>query len=240
MTTIVAALNRVARECSLDTPSNWITNSKETYVEIRDDFLPEVIDDLLRRVEWGAPIGKTTAITGDGTEDYDLPSNFYRLKKTDAAVYETQNVRRFCTPVVDDGTWTHIKELGTGAGTRYFRLEGYEGNWEILFYPTPSASESVTVHYVSDVWMKSSGGTEGNAFTAIDDVLLFPRRLVETGILYRWRRRKGLDYAAFMQEHELILAQISNRTNVRNKVHMGGVPTVSPWQIPVPDFIPSS
>lgn len=240
MTTVVTALDRVAREVSLNTPTNWITASEDGYKEIRDDFLLECVDDLLRRVDWADPISKLTTISGDGSEDYDLPTDFKRLQKDRPAVYETANVRRTGTPVTSEGQWTHIKELGTGAGHRYYRLRGYDENFQISFYPNPATGESVKVHYVSDLWMATSGGTVGSEFTDLGDVLLFPRTLIETGIVYRWRRRKGLEYMDVMREHEIMLAEQANRTNVRRKVSFGPTQPVSPWQIPVPDYIPSS
>lgn len=240
MTTIATALDRVARECSLNPPTNWVSASEDKYKEIRDDFLPEVVDDLLRRVDWADPISKLTTISGDGSEDYDLPSDFVRLQKDIPAVYETANVRRTGTPVTSEGQWTHIKELGTGAGHRYYRLRGYEGNFQISLYPNPASGESIKVHYVSNLWKASEGGTAGSTFTALGDVLLFPRTLIETGIVYRWRRRKGMEYLDVLREHEIILATEANRTNVRRKVSFGPKQPVSPWQIPVPDFIPSS
>lgn len=240
MTTIVAALDRIARECSLNTPSSWVTASDDEYKEIRDDFLSEVIDDLLRRIDWADPISKVATISGDGSEDYDLPSDFNRLQKDIPAVYETANVRRSGTPVTSEGQWTHLKELGTGAGHRYYRLRGYDGNWQISLYPNPATGESVKVHYVSNLWKASSGGTAGSTFSDESDVLLLPRTLVESGVVYRWRRRKGLQYTDVLREHEIQLAEYANRSNVRRKVSFGLTPTVNPWDIPIPDFIPSS
>lgn len=240
MTTIVDALDRIARQCSIDTPASWVSATEDEYAEIRDDFLSECVDDLLRRVDWADPISKTTTVSGDGSEDYDLPADFKRLQKDEAAVYETANVRRTGTPVTSEGQWTHIKEIGTGAGHRYYRLRGYDGAYQISLYPNPASGESVKVHYVSNLWMANSSGTAGSVFTDADDVLLLPRTLVETGVVYRWRRRKGLQYVDAMRDHEIMLAEYANRSNVRRKVSFGPTQPVSPWQIPVPDFIPSS
>jgi hypothetical protein len=240
MSTVVASLDRIARQCSLGTPANWITASEDEYKEIRDDFLLECVDDLLRRVDWADPISKLATISGDGSEDYDLPADFRRLQNDRAAVYETANVRRTGTPVTTEGQWTHIKELGTGAGHRYYRLRGYDGNYQISFYPNPTSGESIKVHYVSDLWMANSSGTPGSAFTDADDVLLLPRTMIETGVVYRWRLRKGLEYMDVQREHEFMIAEHANRSNVVRKVSFGPTQPTSPWQIPIPDFIPDS
>lgn len=240
MATITTALDRIARQCSISPPSSWVTAADDEYKEIRDDFLSECIEDLQRRVDWADPISKLTTISGDGSEDYDLPADFFRLQKDRPAVYETANVRRTGTPVTSEGQWTHIKELGTGAGHRYYRLRGYDGNYQISFYPNPASGESIKVHYVSNLWMANSAGVAGSEFTDEDDVLLFPRTLVETGVVYRFRLRKGLPYADVLRAHEIQLAEYANRSNVRRMVNFGPTPSVSPWEIPVPDYIPST
>ena len=240
MTTIVDALDRVTREVSLSTPSNWITESGDSYVEIRDDFLLEVVEDLHTRVDWASPIGKQTTISGSGAEDYALPSDFFRLKNDGYSVYETANVRRFAEPIHSDGEWTHLGQVGTGGGGRYYRVKGYEGNYEISLYPNPASGESLTVSYVSDLWKASSGGTAGSAFTDLGDVLLFPRRVIESGIISRWRARKGLDATDAKREYELLVADLANRTNSKRKLDMSDRPRRGPFDIPVPDFIPAS
>lgn len=240
MTTIVDALDRVARACSVTPPSNWITDTSDTVAEIRDDILPETIDDLTKRVDWSSPTGKQTTISGDGSEDYDLPADFIRLKRDEFAVYETANVRRIGTPVQSDGAWTHIKQIGTGAGNRFFRTKGYPGSYQISLYPNPASGESVTVSYVSSVWMADSGGTKGSDFTAITDVLLFPRRLIETGCIWRWLQRRGFDFQIPHMQYEAQIATEANATNQHRVIDIGGPRSVSAFDIPVPDYIPSS
>lgn len=240
MTTVVEVLNRIARECSVAAPSSWVSATGATHVQIRDDFLVETIDDLCKRVNWPSPIGKQTTIAGDGSEDYDLPSDFLALQFGETAVYETTTTRRWGVPVATDGEWTQLKTIGTGGTNRYYRVKGYDGNWQISLYPNPATGSSITVSYVSKNWMASAAGTAGDTFTAEDDVILFPRRPVELGTIYRWRRQKGFEYAHAQAEYEAWIATTSNRANGRNVIGFGGRETEKPMRVPVPDFIPSS
>lgn len=241
MTLITDALNRIARRCSVDTPSNWITASEDEYLAIRDDFLLETLDDILERVDLPAPVGAQTTITGTGAEDYDLPANFKRLQRDPMAVYETTTNRRACVPITDDGTWTHIKELGTAGIERYYRLKGYEGNWDISFYQLPTSGISITVSYVTVNWMADSGGTAGSAFTDLADVLLLPRRLVEAGVVWRFRERNGLPFETERVEYEALMNRMSNDRRVRRDINFGDDRGDRyPWDIPVPNFIPEA
>lgn len=241
MTTIAAALDRVSRQVGVSTPDNWISATAKEHLEIRDDFLLEAVDEIQQRVDLPSPLSAQTTITGTDAETYSLPSDFKRMQRDKMAVYESTNTRRALYPITNDGDWTQLKiEGGTGA-THYYRLTGYDGNWSISFWKEPSSSQTIYVHYVSTNWMASSGGTAGDEFTDVGDVLLLPRRVVELGTVMRWRHRKGLPYDAVLGEFEAELTRLSNDRRGRRVVNFGDQFRItSPYDIPVPDFIPSS
>ena len=240
MATIVDALNRVARQVSVTQPDSWLTATAAEHVEIRDDFLLEAVDEILQRVDAPSPISASTVLTTDGSETYTLPTDFLRMQRDPMAVYESAGINRALTPISDDGIWTHIKTVGSTGITRYYRLSGYEGNWSISIYKEPTSSQTITVHYVSRNWM-ANAGTAGYAFTAEDDVLLMPRRLVELGTICRYRHRRGIPYEATLLEFEAELHRYSNDRRVRRKITFGDMRKDSgPWDIPVPDYIPEA
>ena len=51
MAKVTEILDRSARQCSVTPPDSWITATGVTYIEIRDDFLLETIDELQKRIE---------------------------------------------------------------------------------------------------------------------------------------------------------------------------------------------
>lgn len=240
MTTIKDAMDRAARECSLTPPASWISTTLLSYAELKD-FLAETVEELQERIDWPSPIGKETVIAGDGSEDYDLPSDFLRLTRDPLTVYETTTTRRAGVPVSSSGAWTHLKDMGSAGGDRFYRLQGDETNgFTVGFYREPASGDSITVSYISRNWMQSAAGTAGETWAADDDVLLFPRRIVELGVVYRFRRRKGLAYADILGEFEMKLARQANDARGIRTIDMGGPRVRSPFDIPVPDYIPSS
>lgn len=242
MTLIVDVLSRAARECSVTAPDSWLSATGLSHVELRDDFLPETVDEILDRIDLTSPIGKQTTITGDGSEDYALPTDFRRLKRDPLAVYETANTRRAVIPIPSDGQWTHLKEIGSAGAYRYYRLQGYDQNFTIGLYANPTSSETVTVSYVSNLWMANAAGTAGQDFTDATDVLLLPRRVVELGVVWRFRKRKGLEYSDVLAEYESHIERLSNDSKPRRTVAFGCDANggSNPMDIPVPDFIPAS
>lgn len=237
MTTIVEALNRIARQCSVKAPSSWVTATQDAHVELRDDFLSETVDDILDRVDLPAPIGAQTTITGTGAETYTLPSDFKRLHRTELAVYDTQ-LDRACVPVHTDGEYTYIKDQGTAGTIRFYKLTGYEGNYSLSFYDEPATGLTITVSYSTVNWM-ANGGTAGSAFTSESDVLLLPRRVVEAGTVWRFRERRGLPYTDKYNEYEVLMSRLINDSRGYRSISMGEKPHVR-WQDLVPSYIPSS
>ncbi len=238
MTTVVEALNRIARQCSIKAPSSWVSATRDDHVSLRDDFLSETVDDILDRVDLPSPIGASTTITGTGAETYDLPENYVRLHRSDLSVYD-KNLDRACIPITTDGEYTYIKDQGTAGVLRYYKTTGYQGDFNISFYDEPSTGTEIVISYSTSYWMATSGGTAGDMFTAESDVLLLPRRVVETGTVWRYRERKGLPYVDKYNEYEALIARLSNDSRARRVVSLGDKPNVR-WQDLVPAVIPSS
>jgi hypothetical protein len=236
MTLVLEILARAGRQCSVIPPSSWLTATDQTSLEVLD-FLGETVDDILDRVDVVGPVSKTATITGSGLEDYTLPTDLLRLHRGKYAVYERLRTRRDCVPISDDGEWEYLKELGTAGAYRYFRLQGYDGAYTMGFQRPLEDSVTVVVNYVSNTWLVN-GSTFKSSFTDEADNCLLPRKLVELGIVWRFRRRKGLEYNDMMTEYELEMAKLSNDSRTRRTVSFGGTPARAPWDIPTPDFIP--
>lgn len=246
MTTIVEALNRIARQCSVTIPSSWVTATQNAAVELRDDFLLETVSDILDRLDLPGPIGKTTTLVGgagtinaDGSETFSLPADYLRMQRGQLALYDQQQDRPG-VPISDDGVWTYTVDLGAAGTTQFYRTRGYQGAYEIDVYDAPGTGTELTVHYIANAWMAGAGGTVGNAFTAENDVLILPRRVVETGTVWRFRERRGLPYQDKYNEYELLITRLSNDSRNRRVVNMGGRDKDVRWQSLVPNFIPSS
>lgn len=238
MATVKEVMDKAARGCSVSAPSSWITATTLTYMELKD-FLADTVNELLERVDWPDPITKDTVITGTGAEAYDLPTDFKRLTRDPLAVYETTTTRRPGVPIHSNGAWTHLKQIGSAGGDRFYRLSGTEEDgFDIAFYQFPATGASITVSYVSRNWLKQSG-TAGYEWTDVGATLLLPASLIEMGVVWRFRRRKGLPFADRLNEYEANLARHANDKRGIRRVDMTGGGTMSsPFQIPVPDFIP--
>lgn len=235
----VDVLSRVARAVSITAPASWPDATREEHVELRDDYLPIVADEILDRVDLPSPIGKQTTVTGDGSASYDLPSDFRRLARDQMAIYETTRLRRAGMPITTDGAWTHVVQIGGAGSYRYFRIAGYPGAYTIEFEDALSTGASVTVSYVQNNFM-IDGSTEKRAVTAATDALYLPRRVVEAGMIARYRERLGMDWQTHAIKYEAELSRLENDSRNRRVISFGGHRSFKPMRVPVPDYIPQS
>lgn len=246
MTLIVDALNRIARECGVKAPSSWVSTTKDEHVEIRDDFLLQTIEDIRDRVDLPFPVSDTQTFTGgsgttqaDGSEKFDMSSRFVRMQRGEMAVYDPQQDRP-AIPVSDDGLWSYITDQGAAGVVKYYRITGFPGNQDIHFYNAPGTGQEIKIHYVTNKWMVNAEGSGGSAFTNDTDQLTFPRRVVESGTVWRFRERRGLPYLDRYNEYEALIARLSNDSRQRKVVNMGGIDRDVRWQDLVPSWIPNS
>lgn len=240
MATVADVMNKAARECRITPPTSWIAATSLSYMDLKD-YLQDTVDELLERVDWPDPIARDTAVVGDGTADYDLPSDFKRLTRDPLTVYETTTTRRACIPVTTNGEWTYLNDIGSAGGSRYYRTSGNENDgFAVEFFPTPATGDSITVSYISKNWLSLSG-TAGATWTDANAILLLPERLIRMGVVWRFRRAKGLPYADRLNEYEAVLSRLANDARAIRSVDMtGGRKMANPFDIPVPGYIPSS
>lgn len=240
MATVADMMDEAADECSVTPPSSWATAATLTYRDLKR-FLNDTANELLDRVDWPDPIGLDTIITGTGAEAYNLPSNFKRLTRDGYAVYETTTVRRPCIPVNTNGQWTWLKQMGSAGGDRYYRTAGDETDGHtISFFQNPATGISITCSYISKNWLKVAG-TPGSKWSNDNATLLLPKELMQMGVVWRFRRRKGLPFADRLAEYEANLARLANDARGIRKVDMTGASRMrSPFDIPAPDFIPTA
>jgi hypothetical protein len=234
MTTIADTLNRVARHCSIKTPSSWITANEDEHVEIRDDFLRETVGDLLDRADWPQPIGAQVTIAGTGVADYALPSDFRRLQRNVYSVFDEQ-LDAPGIPVTTDGDWVELLDAGIAGADRFYRLTGYDGNYSISFEAAPTTN--IVLSYVSNNWKATAAGVPGTMFTAIDDILILPDRLIEAGIIWRWRERRGMPFQDKYNEFSMLFGRYFNDLRGRRVVNFATRRPVR-WQDRIPAYIP--
>lgn len=176
--TAESAILNVLPELGLDVPN---VNLSEGTFQSRQllSLINATGRDVAARGEWSRLFRSFTA---DG--DANLPADFMRLTESGAVWNGTAPVR----VVVAPEQWALLQRFPS-AQPYCHTTEG-----QIRFVNTVGP---VSVRYVSRNWAGTKDQVDQNG-----DTFVFPDRVMETGIVYRWRRQKGLPYDDQMAEHE--------------------------------------
>jgi hypothetical protein len=93
-------------------------------------------------------------------------------------------------------------------------------------YPAPSASDTWVFEYQTNYFCKSSGGTDQSAWAADTDTGILDENLMEMGIVWRFKKKNGLDYSEDYRVYEQKLANATSRVGGKQTLDLeGGGPT---------------
>lgn len=192
--TLLTAINEVCDVVSLDRFAS-VYGSTDPNAQTMVALAQEAGDEIARRGDWQKTL-KSLTVTASPES---FPANFQRLTPG-GAVRKSDGT--FIRPVTNSGQWAVI--VGVPSTTPYFFMKG----GQFLFSPA-SAAVSAVIDYVSKNWI-INGSTEKAAFGADDDTTLFPERLLVKGVIWRWKRQKGLPFDDSLAEFEADLTQEIN------------------------------
>ena len=114
--------------------------------------------------------------------------------------------------------WQGLKaRVATGPYASY-RIQA--GN--LYGYPAPSAGDTWVFEYQSTYFCKSSGGTNQSAWAVDSDVGILDENLMELGVVWRFKKKNGLDYSEDFRIYEQKLANDTARVGGKRTLDMTG------------------
>ncbi len=184
--TIITAINAVCDVVSLDRFDTVVGNT-DPNAQTMLEFAQEAGEEIARRGDWSR-MGKTVPVTNN---PFPLPEDFQRLAAGGAVQLQSGD---FARQITNESVWRVIQS--TASEVPFFYLTGGRAN----FSPTGS-SVLAQFFYVSKNWLKD-GNNERSIITKDDNATQFPDRVLTKGIIWRWRRQKGLSFDDQMAEFE--------------------------------------
>jgi hypothetical protein len=192
---LLSIVQDAARRLGLTPPSSVISSPDEN-AKILLGMAQEEGKSLYDRHTWQAIQTEHTFSTANGTASYALPSGF------DAIIKDTvfnRTSRRRMQGDLSPSQWQETQASLVTMVNPAFRIRNS------LFYisPTPTAVETVAYEYVSKFWCQSAGGTGQAAWAADTDTGILDEELTTLGIIWRFKSKKGFDYAEDMNSYEI-------------------------------------
>lgn len=145
-----------------------------------------------------------------------LASDLGNPKRFIVGTFFNRTRNRRLTGPLSPEEWQAQQALSATLLTDAFRLRGDT----FLITPTPPAGDTYAYEYVSNLWVDGDGDGDGDtdSWAADDDTSLLSEDLMFLGIIWRFRKSKGLDYAEDFNEYEREVTQAMMRSGTRRVI----------------------
>lgn len=203
------------------TEPNAAMSSTDTNVVRMVQLANEEGEELSSRADWQALVRETTHTTV-ATESQGLLTaicgpDFSRISN-ETFWNRTKNRRWY---PVDSVQWGQMKASGITGPVEYFRVRGNA----LLALPVPTAGETLAFEWITANWCESSGGAGQSAWADDDDVARLPEPIMLQGLVWRWKKSQGLEYAEDFRQYEERVASAIMRDGAKPRINMdGGLP----------------
>jgi hypothetical protein len=167
---------------------------------------------------------------------YPLPSDYaYMISQTNW----DRNFRWQMLGPLDAQEWqTLVSGISPGGPRLRFRIMNN------LFYvqplPGPGQTDQIVFEYISNAWCTSQAGAPQSSWQADTDAYVFPEDLLTLGLIWRWRRAKGLDYAEEKLTYDRAVERRLSRSGGVRAVPLNasghGVRLLNPQNVPDTGF----
>lgn len=192
--TLLAIVQNASDRLGLTRPRTVVASS-DTLALTLLGLAQEEGKTLSRRHTWQVLQTEYTFPTVASTVSYALPTDFDRI------LYDTVYNRTRRRSMVGDLTPAQWQETQASLVTRVNPAFRIRGNL-FLVSPTPSSVETIAYEYMSKNWCQSNASVGQAAWAADTDTGILDEELMTLGIIWRFRAKKGLDYAEDMNNYE--------------------------------------
>jgi hypothetical protein len=164
-------------------------------------------------------VARWTSDFTPSTSAYDALSQEVVPTDLDRFVPETFFNRTRKRPVfgpISAQDWQFTKGVVATTLVESFRQRGNG----ILITPTPTANDTYAYEYISKNWCQSSAGTGQTAWAADTDTGILPESLMTLGVIWRFLRAKGFDYAEAFRTYELAKAKAQAKDGGKRRFNL--------------------
>lgn len=212
--TLKTLINRAQDKLSLPR-SSTVMASTDSNVALLRELATEEGEVLSRAYNWqGITKEQTFTSVASSVQTGAVPSDYQRI--VNGSFFNRSQQRRITGPLTSD-EWQAQQALTTAFLLDAFRFRGDD----ILIVPTPDAGDTYAFEYVSNQWCKSTGDVNQSVWMADEDTALLPENLIRLGVIWRFRKARGFDYAEEFNTYEFEVAQEKMRDGGKRTLNYG-------------------
>lgn len=220
---VLTIVRETCGRIGLNKPST-ATGSTDVQVQQLVSLVNEEGKKLASRTRWQELIAEATFVTVAAEDQGKLSGTIvatasgFKYVINDTIFNRTQKVN-VPGPLSPSG-WQVLKSTGSVAGFwSQYRIRG----GRLLMYPAPAAGQTASFEYVTENWVSNAANdTFRKAFTADDDYPLLDSDLLTAGLVWRWKKAKGLSYGEDMTDYEELVNDAMTRNASARTVNLNG------------------
>lgn len=159
---------------------------------------------LMLRHDWQWAVTETTfTATATETQTGVIPAGLLRILPN---TFWNRTADRRVSGPVSAQRWQAVKAGLVVQPWDSFRIRGNS----LIMSPVPTAGDVMAYEYVSKYWCMGAGDTtpDQEAWAADTDASIFPDELHTLGVVWRYQKSRGLEYAETFRDFEVMLAQL--------------------------------
>jgi hypothetical protein len=210
--TLLSIINDAQDEIGL-TRASVVINSTDQTVRTLLRLADKEGKILMRRHAWQALVTEKT-FTSTATEEQSgvIPSDLDRY--VNESFYNRTRNRRVIGPL-SPLEWQKEEAITASVLTDSFRVQGDS----FLLKPVPAAGDTYAFEYVSKNWCQSSGGSGQSAWAADTDTSKIDEEIITLGVVWRFLKSKGLEYAEDYAIYQQQVTQAIMRDGARRTIN---------------------
>lgn len=203
-TSILGLIQQVCkRSLGIEPPDVVFASSDRTAQELAE--VANAALDMIGRIQWRKMLQRAT-YAGDGsTTDYDLPEDFGWMPDDQNVWSSTAQIPYLPVRSTDD--WLAMDVRDFNPGTNAWIIYG----GQIHFTPALDSGENAYHYYQSTALVQPASGTAKSTFTLDTDTFRISDELLKKAIIYLWKQDKGLPYAEFLNDYEILKEKLIAR-----------------------------
>lgn len=216
--TLLSVCQDVARQTGFAVPSSIVSATSNKTAQQLYSYANRAGESMAKVKRWQELVSEHTFVLATADQDYAFPADFrYIIPET---TWNRDTRRKVFNPITSQA-WAFYKGWQTLAG---LNLRARIRNSQLEFEQEITASmngETIALEYVSKYWAETSDGTAKANFTLDTDVFRLDEEILKLGILYRFKRAKGLDWIDDFDEYAYELESVMGYDAGSKKIDLG-------------------
>lgn len=204
--------------CAVQRPTNLFGSNIQND-QLFASVVASTLDSLMRHAEWQAITREASFQTYDGQKEYlldNIAPDFHSL--VNGTLFTKDDYRETIGAITEE-KWADLKHYHTPEIDIVFKIQ----NNKIKFLKNPGCMKLHFTYKSNAVCYDAKTEQPKPKATANTDIPVFDAYLVKLGIIWRWLKRSGLDYAEEYNEYQRELNKSFAETKAAGDIRLDNV-----------------